>query len=124
VGLGLLHGLVTVIFSGAGSLAPHPIPNLDGHGLHFDLSGMGGPTRSIGSHQHSSPGHWGAQTFSPLHGGSPRRGHVVTIIVSNIMSLLYCRSSPIVFIFLVINAFSSLGNNDGISAIKLSKFEV
>jgi hypothetical protein len=52
MGLGLFHGFVTVDFSGVGSLAPRPTPNLEDQGLHFvwpipfDLSGMGGPTRS------------------------------------------------------------------------------
>jgi hypothetical protein len=33
--------------------------------LPFDLSGTGGPTRSLRSSQHRSPGHYGAQTSSP-----------------------------------------------------------
>jgi hypothetical protein len=35
VGIGLLHGFVTVNFSMAGSLAPHPILNLEDHVLQF-----------------------------------------------------------------------------------------
>jgi hypothetical protein len=76
VGLGFLHGFVTANFSVVGSLAPHPTPNLKDQGLHFfwplhfDLSGMGGPTRSLRSRQHSSPGHWGAQTSCPRGGCS------------------------------------------------------
>jgi hypothetical protein len=61
-------GFVTVDFSRMRLLARYPTPNLEGQGLHFVwplpfyLSGMGGPTRSLLSHQHSSPGHWGTQT--------------------------------------------------------------
>jgi hypothetical protein len=55
VGLGLLHGFVTVNFSGMWSLAPRPTLNLEDQELHFvwplpfHLSGMGGPTRSYAS---------------------------------------------------------------------------
>jgi hypothetical protein len=60
--LGLRHDFVTVNFSGVGSLAPRLILNQKDEGLHFvwyltfDLSGMGGPTRSLRTRQHSSPG--------------------------------------------------------------------
>jgi hypothetical protein len=70
VGLGLLHGVVTVNFSGVGSLVPRPALKLEDQGLHFvcppplDLCGMGGPTRSLRSGQHNSLGHWGMQTSS------------------------------------------------------------
>jgi hypothetical protein len=70
LGLGLLRGFVTVDFSGVGLLAPRPTPNLEDQGLHFvwslpfDLSGMGGATRSLRSRQHTSPCHWGAETSS------------------------------------------------------------
>jgi hypothetical protein len=33
-----------------------------GPNLPFDLSGMGGPTRSLCSRQHSYSGHWGTKT--------------------------------------------------------------
>jgi hypothetical protein len=71
VGLGVLRGSVTVHFSGVGSLASLATPNLDDQELHFvwpltfDLSEMGGPTRSSRSRQHSFPGHWGTQISSP-----------------------------------------------------------
>jgi hypothetical protein len=71
VGLYLLHGFVTEDFSRVGLLAPHPTRNLEDQGLHFVwplsvyLSDMGGPTRNLRSRQHTSPGHWGAQAFSP-----------------------------------------------------------
>jgi hypothetical protein len=64
-------GVVAVEFFGVELLAPHLTPNLDDQGLHFalllpiDLSGKEGPTRSLQSRQHSSPGHSGAQTSSP-----------------------------------------------------------
>jgi hypothetical protein len=35
---------------------------------------LDGPTRSLSSRQHGSPGHWGEQTSSPRTGGSPRGG--------------------------------------------------
>jgi hypothetical protein len=35
VGLGLSYGFVAVHFSGMGSLAPRPNPNLEDQGLHF-----------------------------------------------------------------------------------------
>jgi hypothetical protein len=35
VGLGLLHGFVTVNIFRVGSLAPRPIPNLEDQGLHY-----------------------------------------------------------------------------------------
>jgi hypothetical protein len=63
-------GFVTVDISGVGLTAPRPAPNLEDQGLHFvwplpfDLFGMGSSTRSLRSHQHSTPGHWGAQTSS------------------------------------------------------------
>jgi hypothetical protein len=47
-------------------LTPRPTPNLEIQGVHFvypllfDVSDMDGPTRSLRSHQHNSPGHWGA----------------------------------------------------------------
>jgi hypothetical protein len=48
MGLGLLHEVfVTVNFSGVGSLAPRPTPNMEDQGLyfvwtlHFNLSGGG-----------------------------------------------------------------------------------
>jgi hypothetical protein len=64
-------------------VSPRPTPNLEDQGLHsvwplpFDLSGMGGATRSLRSRQHSSPGHWDTQSSSPRQGGSPRGGHIV-----------------------------------------------
>jgi hypothetical protein len=54
-------------------VAPSQNPNLEDQKLHFvwplpfDLSGMGDPTRSLRSRQHSSPGHWEAQTSPPAH---------------------------------------------------------
>jgi hypothetical protein len=77
VALHLLHGFVTVNFLGVESLSARPVPSLEDQGLHvmwpipFCLSGMGGPTRSLRSRQHSSPCHWGAQTCSPRQCGSP-----------------------------------------------------
>jgi hypothetical protein len=71
VGLGLLRGFVTVNVSGVGLFAPRSTPNQEDQGLHFlwplpfDLSDMGGPTRSLRSRQYSFPGHWGTQTSSP-----------------------------------------------------------
>jgi hypothetical protein len=63
VHLGLLHGLLTLNFSGVWSLAPHPTHNLEEQELHFnrplcfELSAMAGPTRSLRSRQHSCLGH-------------------------------------------------------------------
>jgi hypothetical protein len=77
VGLVLLHDLLALNFSGVGSLAPCPTPNLGDYGLHFislltfELSGIVGATRSIGSRQHISLGHWNTQTSS-RQGSSPR----------------------------------------------------
>jgi hypothetical protein len=68
VGLGILHGFITLNFSGLGTVAARPTPNLDDQRLHFiwplhfDLSDMGGCTRSLRSRLHSSPGH-----RPPLH---------------------------------------------------------
>jgi hypothetical protein len=76
LGLGLHQCFITVNFSGVGLLAPYRTPNLEDQGLHFvwplvfDLSGMGGPTRSLHFCWHSNLGHWGAQT-SPRQGSSP-----------------------------------------------------
>jgi hypothetical protein len=74
-----LHSRVGLVWSFRnGVVASHQTPNLEDQGLHFvwlqpfDLSGMGDPTRSLLSHQHSCPDHWGAQTSSPQQGGSPR----------------------------------------------------
>jgi hypothetical protein len=61
-------------FQGAVILAP--TPTLEDQKLHFlwplpfGLSGKDDPTRSLRSFQHSCPGHWGAQTFSPQKRGS------------------------------------------------------
>jgi hypothetical protein len=73
-------GFVTVHFYGDGSVAPSPNPNLKGQGLYFvwslpfDLSGMGDPTRSLRSRQHSSSGHLDLETSSQRYGGRPRGG--------------------------------------------------
>jgi hypothetical protein len=72
-------GFVTVSFSGLG-YSPTPNPQTWRTRdyvwpLFFDLSGMGGAARSLRSRQHSSPGHWDAQTSSPRKGGSPL-GHL------------------------------------------------
>jgi hypothetical protein len=54
---------------GVVSPMPNP-PNLEDPGLQIfwllpiDLSDMGGPSRSLRSHLHNSPGHWGAQISS------------------------------------------------------------
>lgn len=78
VDFGLLHGFVTVEFSGMASLAPRRTPSLEDQELHtvwplpFDLSGIGSPTMNLRTHQHSSPGYWGKQTSSPRQGCSPR----------------------------------------------------
>jgi hypothetical protein len=70
----------SIIF-GVELLAPRPNPKAGDQGLHFvwpllfDLPGMGGPTRSLRSRRHSSPGYWGAQTSSPRKGGSPSEGN-------------------------------------------------
>jgi hypothetical protein len=67
-------------FSGMVSLAPRPTRNLENQGLHFvwtiifDLSGICEITTSLRSSQHSSPGHWEAQTSSPTRRCSPRGG--------------------------------------------------
>jgi hypothetical protein len=101
VGLVLLNSLLTLNFSGVVSSAPCPTPNLGGeggHGLHFiwlltyELSGIGGATRSIHSHQHSSLGHWSMQT-STRQSGSPRGvytelGAFKYILLSRIFSML------------------------------------
>jgi hypothetical protein len=61
--LGLLHGFVTVNVSSEVSLATRRTPNPEDSdytsscSLPFDLSRMGGSTRSLRSHQHSSPVH-------------------------------------------------------------------
>jgi hypothetical protein len=61
-------------------LAGHPIPKLEDRELHLfcllplDMFSIGYHTRSLSSHQHRSPGHWGAQTYSPRQGGSPLEG--------------------------------------------------
>jgi hypothetical protein len=88
----LLHrfseGFVTINFSEVGSLAPRPTPYLEDQVLHFvwplpfDLHGMGGPTRSLHSRQHSFPGRWGAQTPSPLQGDSLGRGISFTLFTA------------------------------------------
>jgi predicted acylesterase/phospholipase RssA len=55
-------------FFQGGVVAPRPISNLEDQGLHlvwplpFDLSGIGGSTRSLRSRQPSCPGEWDAQT--------------------------------------------------------------
>jgi hypothetical protein len=80
-------GFVTVNSSGMGSLSPRPTPNMEDQRLHFvfslpfDLSGMGGTIRSLRSRQHSSPGHWGAQTSSSRQGGSPRGEYYLFILL-------------------------------------------
>jgi hypothetical protein len=71
VGLCLVHGNLWLwrfsnrnIFLG-GVVSPTVNPQTGGHflwPLPFYLSGMGGSTRSLRSRQHSSLGHWGAQT--------------------------------------------------------------
>jgi hypothetical protein len=77
--LGAIPDFVTVDFSGVGLLAPRPTLNQEDEGLHFfwpppfDLSDMGGSTRSLRFRQHSFPDHWGTQT-SPREGGNPRGG--------------------------------------------------
>jgi hypothetical protein len=72
-------GFVRVNFSWVWSLATHPAPNLEVQvlllvcHLHFDLSSIGGPTRSVRFRQHSSPGHWGCANLSAIRRLSSRR---------------------------------------------------
>jgi hypothetical protein len=60
--LGFLHGFTTGNYSGVGLLAARPTTNLVDQVLHFvwplpfDLSGVGGYTRSLRCHRHKSPG--------------------------------------------------------------------
>jgi hypothetical protein len=67
VSLRLLRSFVTANFSGVGSLATRPTPNMEHKGLHFvwpipyDLSSMGGSTRYIRSLQHNSLGYLGSE---------------------------------------------------------------
>jgi hypothetical protein len=69
VGNGLFHSFVKENSSGGWLLAPRPKPNLEDQGLrffwhlHFDLSGIGGSTRSSRSRQHSTPGRDEAVAF-------------------------------------------------------------
>jgi hypothetical protein len=84
-------------FFRGGVVAPHRTPNLGDQGLYFvrslpfDLSGTGGTTRSLRSHQHSYPDHWicmltlsnlkGSDSFYydfVLHCSNDLRGSVIT----------------------------------------------
>ena len=49
--------------------------------LTFDLSGMGGPTRSKSFCKHSSWAHWGTQASPPLEGSSAWWGIIIIIII-------------------------------------------
>jgi hypothetical protein len=87
-------------FVRGGIVAPRPTLSLENQGLYFvwplpfDLSGIHGPTRSLRSRQHSSPGHWGAHT-SPHLGGSLREEAYLTqakVEITFILLLSFHRS--------------------------------
>lgn len=64
VGIGVSPWFLKINISEFGSLATLPTPNLQDRLLIFDLPGMGGPTKSLHIHHHSSPGHSGSQSLT------------------------------------------------------------